>query len=517
MTRSEQLRQLRLKQRFDLVIIGGGATGLGVAVDAAGRGLSVALLERFDFCKGTSSRSTKLIHGGVRYLAQGNLTLVRDALRERGILARNAPHLVKRLPLVLPLFRWWEGPYYWTGLKAYDLMSGKLGLGHTRRLTAAEVEAQLPGLAPQGLRGGVLFYDGQFDDARLGITLARTAAKLEALVLNYVQVEGLIRRKGVVAGVAARDTLSGEEFEVSARVVVNAAGTGADAVRHMADPGVRPRIALSRGSHVVLPVSCLGGKTALLVPSTDDGRVLFAIPWHGRVVAGTTDIPVEYDEAEPAPADEEVDFILAHLARYLREIPSREQILSVFAGLRPLVAIGGGVPGKTSALSRDHVLELLAGGLISVMGGKWTTYRRMAQDAVDQAVELGGLSQRHSSSAGLKLGGPGAAEEDPLAVYGEEASGLRRLMELDPDWGRPLHPRLPYLMAQVVWGVRHEFAMTVEDVLARRTRSLLLDAVAAAEAAPMVAEVMARELGRDQAWAEAQAREFQTLSARYRV
>ncbi|GAB4108456.1 MAG: glycerol-3-phosphate dehydrogenase/oxidase [Acidobacteriota bacterium] len=515
MTRADQLARLKRTPCFDVVVIGGGATGLGTAVEAVSRGLSVALFESRDFCQGTSSRSTKLIHGGVRYLAQGNLTLVRDALRERGILVRQAAHLVRTLPLVLPLYRWWEGPFYWTGLKAYDLLAGKLGLGPTRWLSETEVRRELPALAGNGLWGGIRFFDAQFDDARLGITLAGTAVRLGAVILNYISVVGLLRAGGRVAGVAVRDATTGDSFEVPARVVINAAGTGADAIRAMADPAAHPRITLSRGSHVVLPASCLGGASALLVPHTDDRRVLFAVPWLGRVVAGTTDVPVEREEPEPAPTAEEIDFILAHLGRYLRERPTHDQVLSVFAGLRPLVGEGAGRPGRTSALSRDHVLEVLGGGLVSVMGGKWTTYRKMAEDAVDRAAQVGGLAAGPSRSAAMALGPSAPEKAGVLAVYGGETEQVEKLLVERPELGEPLHPRLPYLKVQVVWAARREAALKVEDALARRTRSLLLDAAAAMEAAPAAAELMAQELGWDRQRVEQEVADFRSLATRY--
>ncbi len=517
MTRAEQLARLAEASCFDVVVIGGGATGLGTAVEAASRGLSVALVERGDFCQGTSSRSTKLIHGGVRYLAQGNLTLVRDALRERGILVRRAPHLVWTLPLVLPLYRWWEGPFYWTGLKLYDLLAGRLGLGPTRWLSPAEVRRELPGLAEDGLRGGVRFFDAQFDDARLGMTLATTAARLGAVVLNYVRVESLMRSGSSVTGVAVRDAAAGGCFEIPAQVVINATGTGADAIRAMADPAARPRITLSRGSHVVLPSSCLGGASALLVPHTDDGRVLFAVPWLGRTVAGTTDVPVESEELDPSPTVEEVEFILAHRGRYLRRQPAPDQVLSVFAGLRPLVGEDRGRTGRTSALSRDHVLEVLGSRLVSVMGGKWTTYRKMAEDAVDLAAEIGGLKAAPSRTAAMNLGAcrPGLAAAGVLGVYGEATAELEALLVQRPDLAEPLHPRLPYLKVQVVWAARRELALKLEDVLVRRTRSLLLDASAAIEAAPVAAALMAAELGWDQARREQEVAGFRSLAARY--
>lgn len=514
-TRAEQLARLKRTPHFDVAVIGGGATGLGTAVEAASRGLSVALFEGRDFCQGTSSRSTKLIHGGVRYLAQGNLRLVRDALRERGILVRRAPHLVWTLPLVLPLYRWWEGPLYWSGLKLYDLLAGRLGLGPTQWLSEAKVRRELPALAGNGLWGGLRFFDAQFDDARLGITLARTAVRLGAVVLNYVAAVGLLRAGGRVAGVAVRDAVTGDSLEIPARVVINAAGTSADTIRAMADPAARPRITLSRGSHVVLPPSCLGGANALLVPHTDDRRVLFAVPWLGRVVAGTTDVPVEREEPEPTPTAEEIDFILAHLGRYLREKPTHDQALSVFAGLRPLVGEEGAPPGRTSALSRDHVLEVLGGGLVSVMGGKWTTYRQMAENAVDRAVEVGGLTAGPSRSAAMDLGSSAPGGTEVLSVYGQEAERLEDLLAERPELGEPLHNRLPYLKVQVIWAVRREAALKVEDVLARRTRSLFLDAAATLEAAPAAAELMAEELGWDRCRIDQEVAHFRSLAARY--
>ena len=513
--RDSLIEELRTRKRFDLLIIGGGATGLGTAVEAASRGLSVALVERRDFCHGTSSRSTKLVHGGVRYLAQANLSLVFEALRERGRLLRNAPHLCRRLPLIVPAYRRRDGIYYAVGLGIYDLMSGWHSLGRTRLLSPAQVQKRLPAVRSRGLRGGVLFYDGQFDDARLGIALALRARELGALPLNYVAVEALLLAQNRVAGARLRDVLSGESMEVEADVTVNATGEGADAIRKMADAGAAPRLVLSRGSHIVLPGDLLGGDTALLVPKTEDGRVLFAIPWQGRTLAGTTDVPVETAEDEPVPSTAEIDFILEHLNRYFDRKVDRTDILSVFAGLRPLVRQSGGGAGDTAALSRDHALEVLHGNLVSIMGGKWTTYRRMAEDTVDRAIRIGRLRAGPSVTADLDLGG---AEKDgtrPFAAYGEDAPALQALVHESPELGELLHRALPCRKVEIVWAARREWACRLEDALARRTRCLFLDARASMEAAPEAARLMGETLARDQDWMDRQVSEYQALARKY--
>ena len=513
MRREELLARLEGEGEFDLAVIGGGATGLGTGVEAVSRGYKTVLLDQHDFCKGTSSKSTKLIHGGVRYLSQGNFSLVVDALRERGLLLRNAPHLVKALPMIVPAYRFWHRPYYGFGLKLYEWLSGRLSLGKTRVLSRREVVHRIPSISTRGLRGGVLFHDGQFDDARLGLALMRTMADLGGLPLNYVRADGLLKSGSAVSGVRAVDVLSGREYEVRAKVVVNAAGPLADQLRTMADSRAPRRILVSRGSHVVLDRRFLGGSSALLVPRTDDGRVLFAIPWYDRVVAGTTDVPVEEPSLEPVPTDSEIDFILSHLGRYLSVPPERSDILSVFAGLRPLIAASGGGVAKTSALSRDHTLEVLGERMISVLGGKWTSYRKMGEDAVNEAVRLANLPPSKSISRGLPLWGAG--EEYAHSPYGGDVPALRELADSDPSLGKALHPALPYRRAVVVWAARHEWACTVEDVLARRTRCLLLDARASLEAAPAVADLLARELGRDAHWRQAQAAEFRKLARAY--
>ena len=516
MTRDNFLLQLDdSSQVWDMIVIGGGATGLGTAVEAASRGYRTLLLEQSDFAKGTSSRSTKLIHGGVRYLKQGNLALVQEALHERGLLIRNAPHLVHNLSFVVPLYDWWEGPFYGVGLKLYDMMAGRLGLGPSRLLSREETLELLPTVEPGSLRGGVTYHDGQFDDARLALHLALTLAGLGGTPLNYLQVTGLITSGGLTAGVTARDLETGREYHCHARVVINATGVFSDQVRRLDDPAAMPIITPSQGVHLVLDRSFLPGDSAVMIPHTADNRVLFAVPWHGRVVVGTTDTPIDTVSLEPRPLDEEIDFLLSHAARYLVRHPTRGDVLSAFAGLRPLVHPGGA--GETSLLSREHVILLSSSGLVTIAGGKWTTYRRMGEDAVNQAAAVAGLAERPSVSASLRLHGwqEEGAEIAPWDVYGADAAEVRELCREDPAWEGQLHPSLPYRAGEVVWAVRREWARSVEDVLARRTRALFLDARASMAVAPRVAELMALELGRNVAWQEAQVAGFRALAKGY--
>jgi glycerol-3-phosphate dehydrogenase len=517
---------------WDFVIVGGGATGLGVAIDAASRGYRTLLLEQSDLGKGTSSRSTKLVHGGVRYLQQGNLALVLEALKERGLLRANAPHLVRNLSFVVPNYEWWEGPFYGIGLKLYDLLAGRHGFGRSRFLSRDRTLQLLPTIEPAGLVGGVIYYDGQFDDARLCIALARTAAAHGAVLVNYARVTGLVKRDGAVVGVRVRDLeaapgpdagqpagdgreRNGAEREVSAGVVVNATGPWTDEVRRMDDPGAGRLVRHSQGAHLVLPRDFLPGESAIMVPRTDDHRVLFAIPWLDRVLVGTTDTPVPEASLDPVALDGEVDFLLEHAGRYLDRDPTRADVLSVFAGLRPLV--GGDDDVATASLSRDHTLIISDAGLVTITGGKWTTYRRMAEDTVDQAATLAGLEDRPCVTRDLRLHGyhRQAHRFGELAPYGSDAPELRDLLSRDPRYARPLHPSLQVRAGEVVWAVRHELARTVEDFLARRSRALLLDARAAVEAAPAVADLMAEGLGRDDAWARDQVDRFARLAQDY--
>ncbi|MDB5313974.1 MAG: Glycerol-3-phosphate dehydrogenase [Gemmataceae bacterium] len=513
MNRAEMLRRATDRRgTWDVVVVGGGATGAGVAVDAAARGYAVLLLERGDFGAGTSSRSTKLAHGGVRYLRQGHVGLVLGALRERGRLRRNAPHLVHDLAFVLPCYRRRDVAVFGLGLKAYDLLAGRHRFGRSRIISGREVRQLLPTIRADGLRGGVVYHDGQFDDARLLVHLVMTAADRGATVLNYTPVTGLTRGPGgAVTGVVARDLEGGGEFRAAARVVVNAAGPFCDDLRRMADPAAPPLVAASQGSHVVLDRSFLSGGAALLIPKTPDGRVLFVIPWHGHTLVGTTDIAVPHVPVEPRATAGEVDFILETAGRYLAKPPRRGDVLGTFAGIRPLVKRDG---GSTAALARDHTIRSDRPGLLTITGGKWTTYREMAEECVDRAAELAGLPQRACPTREMRVHGyhPDAAGLGDLAVYGSDAPAIRTLMDSDPALAGQLHPALPYRAAEVVWAVRAEMARTVADVLARRTRALPLNAKAALTMAPRVAELMARELGRDTDWAAAQVRAFGELA-----
>ncbi len=514
MNRAESLAAAMSGSVFDIVIVGGGATGLGAAVDAASRGHSVLLVEQADFAKGTSSRSTKLVHGGVRYLKQGNISLVLEALRERGLLVRNAPHLVHSLPFVIPNYHWWEGPFYGIGMKVYDGLAGRLGLEPSRWLTREDVIELLPNIEPEGLNGGIIYHDGQFDDARLAVNLAQTASEKGAVMLNHTRCTGLIKEKGLLSGVKLRDEEGGLEFEVRAKVVINATGVFADEVRRLDEPDAPALLSPSQGIHFVLPREFLPGDTAIMIPKTDDGRVLFAVPWHGCVVVGTTDTPVESASLEPRALDEEIEFIFTQVSRYLTRDPGRDDVLSVFAGLRPLIKAEA---GSTAALSRDHHVGISDSGLITVAGGKWTTYRKMAEDVIDHAEMVGALEHRLCVTQNLEIHGAAAPEAGPLGVYGSDAAGIRALMAANPALAAPLHPALELVQAEVVWHVRHEMARTVEDVLSRRTRALLLNARASAEAAPVVAEILARELGRDAAWVAQQVKGYQALAAGYRL
>ena len=500
---------------WDVLVVGGGATGLGAAVEAASRGYRTALVEGHDFAKATSSRSTKLVHGGVRYLQRGNVALVLEALRERGRLLRNAPHLVRNLSFVVPSYDWWEAPYYGAGLKLYDLLAGRMNLEPSRLLSREETLDRIPTLEPAGLRGGVIYQDAQFDDARLAVTLALTVADLGGVAVNYAPVVGLIKEGELVRGARVRDLEGDRETAVRARVVINATGIFADGLRRMDDPASPPLLAPSQGVHLVLDRRFQPGESAILVPHTDDGRVLFAVPWHGRVVVGTTDTPVAAPALEPRPLPEEIEFLLHHAARYLTQDPRPQDVLSCFAGLRPLVR-GNRAAEKTASLSRDHTLLISPAGLVTIAGGKWTTYRKMGEDTIDHAAMVADLDERPSRTADLRLHGwSDDVTPRDWAGYGADGPALAGLAADLPGWDEPLHPSLPCRPSQVVWAARHEMARTVEDVLARRTRCLLLGARASAGIAPAVAALMARELGRDEDWQRRQVAEYGELARGY--
>jgi glycerol-3-phosphate dehydrogenase len=518
MNRNEMVEKLETQpQYWDTIVIGGGATGLGAAVEAASRGYKTLLLEQHDFAKGTSSRSTKLIHGGVRYLQQGNISLVLEALHERGLLIQNAPHLVHHQSFIVPSYEWWNGPFYGVGLKVYDLLAGKLGLGPSKILSREETLARIPTLEPEGLRGGVIYYDGQFDDARLAVNLAQTAGELGGTPINYMEVTGLAKSEsGMLTGVRARDAETGKDFEINGRVVINATGVFTDDILRMDEPGAKKIITSSQGVHLVLDKEFLPGNSAILVPHTSDGRVLFAVPWHRRVVVGTTDTPMEEPALEPRALDEEIDFILDNIAKYLSKDPTRADVLSVFAGLRPLVNPKG-VVSNTAGISRDHYLAVSSSGLVTITGGKWTTYRKMAEEAIDQAALVAGLDTRECVSKKLRIHGwlKNTDKRDPLHYYGSDILGVKKLIKINAALGEKLHPELPYLKAQVIWAVRQEMARNVEDVLARRTRAILLDAKASIEAAPETARLMAREFGFGRKWQRSQVEAFRELADGY--
>lgn len=519
MNRSESIEKIAglPDKPWDMIIIGGGATGLGIAMDAATRGYKTLLLEQADFAKGTSSRSTKLVHGGVRYLAQGDVALVREALYERGLLLANAPHLAHNQDFIIPQYTWWQGPFYTIGLKLYDLLSGKLSLGRSRHISKNEVVEKLPTIRRQGLKGGIVYHDGQFDDARLAVNIAQTAAANGAVLLNYFKVTGLEKQAGGrINGVKAKDLETGRTYTLPAKIVINATGVFVDEILQLDNPGARPMVRPSQGVHVVLDRSFLQSTTAIMIPKTDDGRVLFAVPWHNKVLLGTTDTPLNEHSMEPVALEAEIDFILRTAARYLSRPPARTDVLSVFAGLRPLAAPQKNT-GSTKEISRSHKILVAPSRLITITGGKWTTFRKMAEDTVDEAIRTGNLPVAACRTKELHIHGylPQPAFAAPLNVYGSEASELQSLIALHTDLGHQLHPRLPYIKAQVIWAARHEMARTVEDVLARRLRALFLDAQAAIDMAPQVAALMAAELQYDNTWQKEQVSAFTAMAQHY--
>lgn len=501
---------------WDLAIIGGGATGVGIAVDGASRGYSVLLLEQHDFGKGTSSRSTKLIHGGVRYLQQGNLSLVQEGLRERWLLRQNAPHLVQIRPFIVPNYRWWNAAYYGLGLKGYDLLAGRYGLGRTELLSRSEILERIPTLRTDGLRGGVVYYDGQFDDTRLLINLVQTAAEHGACVINYARVIRLTKdTRGAISGVVLIDNEREEVHTVHARCVINATGAFCDEVRSLDDASSRPLVTPSQGTHLVFDRSFLPGESALMVPRTKDGRVMFAIPWHAHVLVGTTDTAIDRVTLEPRPLESELEFLLETTSAYLANPVRREDILSAFAGVRPLVRADA--VKSTARLLRDHKIQISSSGLITITGGKWTTYRKMAEDVVDRASQLAGLPQHKCLTPELRIHGymPPGDPTGAFSAYGSDGRALQELIAKEPRLDERLHPALPLQNAQVIWAVRNEMARSVEDVLARRTRALFLNSRAALEAAPSVAALIAQEFGRGKAWARNEVLQFEALAKGY--
>lgn len=490
MNRHTSIAQLQSEKEFDICIIGGGSTGLGIAVDAANRGYKTILIEQSDFAKGTSSRSTKLVHGGVRYLQQGNIKLVMEALKERGLLLKNAPHLVHNQQFIVPNYKWWEKPFYGVGLKIYDWMAGSLGLGPSQFLSKQEVIDKVPGLDEKGLIGGILYHDGQFDDARLAIALMQTAVQKGAVVLNYFSVQGLLKINQQVCGVWAKDVFTGKDYEVKSKVVINATGVFVDAIMKMDDAKHKKLVSPSQGIHLVVDKDFLKTNTAIMIPKTDDGRVLFAVPWHTKVVLGTTDTPVDKIVTEPVAFDAEKEFILKHIGRYLAKDPTAADVRSVFAGLRPLVK---GNTKNTAALSREHFISISSTGMITITGGKWTTYRKMAADVLHIAVQKNKLPPVKCSTQNLPLAGATniIIPADISNATNEEIAVMVKI------------------------AVHEEWCQTVEDFLSRRTRQLLLDVAVAKAKAPLVAKLLAIELNKDVHWVNDQIIIFNQIADGY--
>jgi glycerol-3-phosphate dehydrogenase len=503
---------------YDILVIGGGASGLGAAVEAASKGYKTLLLEQSDFAKGTSSRSTKLVHGGVRYLAQGNISLVLEALRERGRLKCNAPHLVKDQSFVIPCYQWWCVPFYTIGLTLYDLMAGKWRIGRSKALSKEKTIQALPAISSKELRGGVRYYDCQFDDARLSVNLSQTLFDQGGTALNYIEVTGLTKKYGRVDGVKAMDKESGREFEIRAKSVINATGVFVDQVMKMENPEARDVVKPSQGIHLVMRPDFLKGQEALMIPKTSDGRVLFAVPWHNRVVVGTTDVEKQKAELEPHAEEGEINYILETAERYMHVPPRREDVLSVFTGLRPLAAPSG-EGKKTKEISRGHKILVSEGGLITLTGGKWTTYRKMGEDVIKKAASRSGLPPKMSKTSNLKIHGyeKEIDRKEPLHWYGSDLKNLKKMIEKEPDMGEVLSEELHIYKVQVIWAAREEMARTLEDCLSRRTRALQLDARESIRIAPRVAEILAEELGYNKTWEERQVKEYTQLASTYLI
>ena len=515
--RTNLIDEAKQVDEFDVIVIGGGSTGLGIALDSVTRGYKTLLLEQLDYAKGTSSRSTKLVHGGVRYLAQANISLVREALKERGLLEQNAPHLVKNQTFLIPNYKWWEGAYYTLGLKAYDFLAGKLSLGASKHVSKDETIRKLPTIQKDKLKGSVSYRDGQFDDSRLAVNIAQTAIEKGGLLLNYFKVKNLTKdANDKVSGVIAIDQETQKEHTFKGKSVINATGVFADDILQMDKPGAKKRIQPSQGVHLVFDKSFLPSEDAIMIPKTDDGRVLFAVPWHDKVIVGTTDVMVDKHSTEPNATEKEVDFILETFNRFIEKKATREDIKSIYAGLRPLAAPEDET-GKTKEISRGHKILVSDTGLISITGGKWTTYRKMAEDTLDKVIELGKLTKKACVTETLSIHGAMETEErnNHLYVYGTDQAHLHKLISEDSSLGEKVHPDLEYLNVEVLWAARHEMARTVEDVLARRVRVLFLDAKKSIEMAPKVAEILAKELNKDKQWINQQVDDYNTLAKGY--
>jgi glycerol-3-phosphate dehydrogenase len=518
MRREEQISSLEnhSEHQWDIIIIGGGATGAGLALDASTRGYKTLLLEMGDFSHGTSSRSTKLVHGGVRYLAQGDLLLVIEALRERGIMLKNAPHLTSDQQFIIPVYTWFDVLMYTVGLTFYDLLAGRLSLGRSYFIGKVKTMERLPNLKGKGLKGGVVYHDGQFDDARMTIGLIRKACKSGCSALNYFAVKSLTKNiGGKVSGVNAFDLISGKWYEIMARCIINATGVFANEIIRMDDPQSLPILRPSQGIHLVIDNSFLGGDSAIMIPKTTDGRVLFAIPWYGKVVVGTTDTPLTEVSSEPKAQEKEISFILETAGKYLVRSPQRKDVLSLFAGLRPLASDPSN-PHSTKEISRRHKIIVSSSGLITITGGKWTTYRRMASETIDRAIREKFLEKRMCSTEALSLDDfHGSFILPHFKVYGRFSGEIEKLSANDPALLLPVHSLFPYTVAEIRWICRNEMPVTVEDILARRTRALFLDSRASVEAAPAVARIMAIEFGHGEEWQKEQVISYIKLAENY--
>jgi glycerol-3-phosphate dehydrogenase len=501
---------------WDIIVIGGGATGLGVALDAVTRGYKTLLLEQSDFAKGTSSRSTKLVHGGVRYMAQGDILLVIEALHERGLMLKNAPHLTANQEFVIPAYTLWDVFLYTVGLKFYDLLAGRLSIGKSYFINRSKALDKLPLLKPEGLKGGIVYHDGQFDDSRMAVTLAMACVENGGMVLNYFRVNSLLRdEKNKISGVLAKDLESGKEFTIQGKLVINATGIFADQIHRMDDPASKPTIRPSQGVHIVLDSSFLQSSSAIMIPKTDDGRVLFAIPWYGKVVVGTTDTPLDTITLEPKALDQEIDFILRTAGKYLTRPPKREDVKCIYAGLRPLAANPDN-PESTREVSRRHKITLSRSGLLSIIGGKWTSYRRMAEETIDKGIKAGIIEERKCITRNFSFySNNKPLESDRLKIYGNQAFEIEYMIRKQPDLGELVHQKFPYTKAEIVWICRNEMPRTLEDMLARRTRALFLDARASAEAGPVVAEIMAKEFGFSKPWQDCEISRYNNLVIDY--
>ena len=516
MDREKQIKKLRNRKKpWDIIIVGGGSSGLGACVDAASRGYKVLLVEKFDFAKGTSSRSTKLVHGGVRYLQNGDISLVIEALRERGIMRNNAPHLVQDLSFVIPSYDWWNSPFYGLGLKVYDLMAGKLGLGPSTLLNREETIKLIPNVKKEGLRGGVIYHDGQFDDARMAISLAQTASKYGGSLINYCSLNGFLKSDDLIHGVQLKDELSGEEFALEAKVVINATGVFSDHIMQLDQPGTPNKIRPSQGVHLVMDKSFLQGPHAIMIPQTSDGRVLFAVPWNDYVVVGTTDTPIDIALDEPIALEKEIDFILENASAYMVKKPTRKDVKSVFAGLRPLAA-SNDQSEATKEVSRHHKVTVSTTGLVSVLGGKWTTFRKMAEDTINTAIAVGGLPERKCNTERLPIHGYdyNVSWKDPMHVYGAD---IEKIRALNPSGNDSLSEKVYITPNMIQWGVTQEMAMTLEDMLARRTRCLFLDAGETEQISMEVAKIMATHNKQPKSWIDTQIKTFKKVISNYKI